>query len=218
MKTVWVLIHDYWHPAETVRPLAARLFPEEQWRVILSEDPGTLLGQAETPDLIVSLKDPVENNQIPTPTWCDERWTDRLFGCVRDEGTGFLAIHAALAGTDREHPIIREMIQAVFTGHPAPCPLTFRPLKEHPILEGIPEFTLPGNDEHYMMAMLDGAQVDLLAQTVSEHGAQPGLWVKEYGRGRVCCVTPGHTTGILLCEDYLKVLRQAAAWCVGEEQ
>ena len=214
MKTVLFLDGDYWHPAETIRPLAAQLFPGDTWNVVFTENPGALLTMEETPDLIVTCKDPVENNQIPTPVWCDEAWTKKLFTLVGEHGTGLLAIHAALAGTDREHPIARELLHAVFTGHPAQCPLTFTPIREHPVLKDVTEFTFPENDEHYMMDMLEDAQVDMLAHTLSQHGTQPGLWVKAWGQGRVCCVTPGHTATNLLCEAYVKVLKNAIDWCI----
>ena len=213
MKTVLFLAGDYWHPTETVRPLAAALFPEDEWQLIFTEEPEALLALDEAPDLIVSIKDPVENNQIPTPNWCDAAWLDRALTDVREHGTGLLLVHAAMADLKREHPLVTEVIEALFTGHPAQCPLTFKPVKEHPILTGVTAFTFPDNDEHYMMDMLDNAQVEIIAQTQSQHGTQPGLWVKEMGKGRVCCVTPGHTTENLLCDGYLRVLKNAVAWC-----
>lgn len=213
MKTVLFLAGDYWHPTETVQPLAATLFPEDAWTLIFTENPKALLDMDEAPDLIVSVKDPVENNQIPTPNWCDEAWMDRVLTDVREHGTGLMLVHAAMADLKPDHPLVKEVIEALFTGHPAQCSLTFKPIKEHAILEGVTEFVFPDDDEHYMMDMIDGAQVDIIAQTQSRHGAQPGLWVKEMGKGRVCCVTPGHTTKNLLYDGYLRVLKNAAAWC-----
>ncbi len=213
MKTVLLIAGDYWHPTETVRPLAAEMFPEDAWKLIFTEDPKALLALEEAPDLIVSIKDTVENNQLPTPNWCDDAWMNRALTDVREHGTGLLLIHAALADLTIDHPLVTEVIEGLFTGHPAQCPLTFKPIKEHAILDGVTAFTFPDNDEHYMMDMLDGARVDMIAQTQSQHGAQPGLWVKEMGRGRVCCVTPGHTTKNLLYDAYLQVLKNAAAWC-----
>lgn len=213
MKTVLFLAGDYWHPAETVRPLAEKLFPGDDWALIFTEDPEALLALDEAPDLIVSVKDPVENNQIPTPNWCGEAWMNRVLADVREHGTGLMIVHAAMADLQRDHPLVTQVVEALFTGHPAQCPVTFRAVKEHPILEGVTEFTFPDNDEHYMMDMLDGARVDVIAYTQSQHGTQPGLWVKEIGEGRVCCVTPGHTTKNLVCDEYLRVLRNAVAWC-----
>lgn len=213
MKTVLFLVGDYWHHAQTIWPLVAKLLPEESWNVIFTENPNDLLAMGTAPDLIVSFKDPIENDQIPTPIWCDKEWTDRLFDDVCEQGTGLMLIHAAVTDLESDHPIVKEMIQSVFTGHPDQCPLTFKGIKEHAILEGVSEFTFPENDEHYMMSMLDDAQVEIIAHTQSENGIWPGMWVKEVGKGKVCCITPGHTTKNLVCGEYLKVLKNAVAWC-----
>lgn len=218
MKSVLFLAGDYWHQSETIKPLAEQLFSNEIfsneiWNVIFTENPKELLTLEESPDLIVTFKNPIENARIPTPIWCNEEWTDKLFTCVRQQGTGFMMVHAAVAHMESEHPIVKEMTQSVFMGHPEQCPLTFKTIKKHALLEGISEFTFPENDEHYMMSMIDNAQVEILAYTQSKNGTQPGMWVKELGKGRICCITPGHTTKNLLYEEYLKVLKNAAAWC-----
>ena len=213
MKTVLFLVGDYWHHRETIEPLKSLLFPEGEWKVFFTEDPNTLMDMNEAPDLIVSFKDPIENDQIPTPVWCDELWTDRLFDCVRDKGTGLILAHAAVTDLEGDHPIVREMIQGIFTGHPQQCPVRFKPTKQHEILEGISDFVLPENDEHYMMEMLKENDIEIIAQTESKNGTQPGMWVRQLGKGRVCCITPGHTTKNLTCEEYVRVMKKASKWC-----
>ena len=215
MKTVIFLVGDYWHHAETIRPLADQLFSKDIWNVIFTENPGELLTLDKEPDLIVTFKDPIENDQIPTPVWCDEEWTKKLFDCVEKNGTGLMLMHAAVTDLDKDHPIVKEMIQSVFMYHPEQCPLTFQGIKDHAILKDVSDFTFPENDEHYVMSMIDDAQVEVLAHTQSKNGTQPGMWVKELGKGRICCITPGHTTANLLCEGYVKVLKNAVDWCTG---
>lgn len=214
MKSVFFLAGDYWHPAETIQPLVSKLFPEDEWDVLFTEDPEKFLTLGRTPDLVVSFKDPVENNQIPTPAWCGKKWTDTLFQAVEQHGTGALIVHAAMADLKEDHPFIAGMVQYVFTGHPAQCPVSFSPVKDHPVLKDVSGFTFPENDEHYMMKMLEHADSEVIAETSSLHGTQPGMWVREFGKGRVCCVTPGHTTVNLTCDGYVKVLKNAAKWCV----
>lgn len=216
MKSVFFLAGDYWHPAETVQPLVPILFPEREWDVLFTENPAEFLSIGKAPDLFISFKDPVENNQIPTPAWCDREWTDTLVRYVTQDGTGALIVHAAMADLPEGHPFITEMVQSVFTGHPAQCPVSFKPTVSHPILKDISSFTFPENDEHYMMKMLDHPDAEIIAETRSQHGAQPGLWVRERGKGRICCVTPGHTTVNLTCDGYVSVLKNAIQWCTRE--
>ena len=213
MKTVLFLTGDYWHHSDTIEPLKKLMFPEDQWRVTFTEDPRELFRMDTEPDLIVSFKDPIENDQIPTPIWCDEAWTEKLFALAKENGTGILFAHAAVTDLEPDHPIVREMIRAVFTGHPQQCPVSLKPVKDHPILSGVSAFTFPDNDEHYMMSMLEDSETEIIAQTESVNGIQPGMWVSQCGRGRICCITPGHTTGNLTCEACLQVLKNAAAWC-----
>ena len=213
-KTAFLLMGDRWHDAAVTLPLVPQLLPEDAWDVTATEDPAALYALPGRPDLLVNLKDPVENNQIPTPAWCDARWTETALAWV-SEGTGFLAIHAALADLPKDHPMVRALHHGAFVTHPAQCPVSFVPTGEHPVTAGIEPFTFPENDEHYVMDMLEGTEAELLGETRSEHGRQPGLWAHTYGRGRVCCVTPGHVTPNLLCPGYLRLLRNAADWCAG---
>lgn len=40
------------------------------------------------------------------------------------------------------------------------------------------------------------------------------IWVHNLGKGRVCCVTPGHYTENIIFKPYLKLLKNAVDWCV----
>ena len=96
MKTVLFLVGDYWHHSETIEPLKNILFDEEEWEVVFTEEPVKLMEMKDAPDLIISFKDPIENDQIPTPVWCDESWTNRLFECVHDNGTGLILVYSCI--------------------------------------------------------------------------------------------------------------------------
>ena len=212
MKHAFLLTGDFWHHTDTIEPLVKVLF-DDSWEVHFTERPEEMLLLEVAPDLIITFKDPIENDQIPTPIWCDEVWTNKLFENVKKHGTGFLVIHAAVTDMEPDHPIVKEMIQSIFLYHPAQCTVTFQPLKEHPILNSVTEFTFPGPDEHYVMKMNADADVEIIANTFSPNGTQPGMWVKQLGAGRICCITPGHTTENLLCDGYVQVMKNAIAWC-----
>lgn len=212
MKSVLFLTDDYWHHADTIKPLADILFPEDTWKMIFTTDPAALYDNPDI-DLLVSFKDPVENDQIPTPVWCDAAWTECALKKI-EAGLGFVAVHAALTDLEDSHAIVKELIHTVFLNHPAQCELSVHILKEHPVTAGLSDFTLPVPDEHYQMKMV--GDVMMLAETVSRHGSQPGLWVSEYGKGRICCFTPGHTTESLTSEGYVQVMKNAIGWCCNQ--
>lgn len=206
MKTL-VLAGDYWHACSIVEPLLPLLF-EHPVDVALTEHPADFL--TSDCDVLMLLKDPIENNQIPTPAWCDEAWTTRLLARIED-GMGLLAMHAALADLPETHPL-SQLFGSVFVSHPAPCEVTFRPVAAHPALAGVTPFTFPEPDEHYQMRMLPGAEATLLANTESTHGAQPGLWVRKLGKGRVAMLTPGHTAAHLTYPPYIRLMRNLLDW------
>lgn len=209
MKKAMMLVADYWHSKESLEPLYKLLFENEE-DCLFTTDPEDFY--KDEYELLITFKDPIENNQIPTPTWCDEKWTKLLFERVNN-GMNFMPIHAALADLSKEHPIVKELYESVFITHPAQCPLSFEPIKEHPILEGITNFTFPQIDEHYVMEMMPLAKSEILAYTVSEHGKQPGLWINSYGKGKIAMFTPGHDTPNLTCPEYVQIMKNMIKWC-----
>lgn len=211
MKTVLFLTDDYWHHADTIRPLADILFPPAEWNLVFTKNPQEMFAVPDL-DLLVSFKDPVENDQIPTPVWCDQKWTDTLLEKIRS-GLGFIPVHAAVTDMEESHPIVKNLIHSVFLSHPQQCEVNVHILKDHPVTAGIKDFALPVPDEHYQMRMTESEGITILADTVSQHGSQPGLWVSEYGKGRICCFTPGHTTPSLTCEGYVQIMKNAIHWC-----
>lgn len=213
-NTALVLTGDYWHPTNTITPVIGHILPEDKWDVQMTENPTEFLDLKESPDLLVTFKDPIENDQIPTPIWCGDEWSSILKQRISKEGMGFLAVHCGLTDLPKEHIITREILRAQFITHPPQCEVRFIPEKVHPITENAVEFTFPAFDEHYIIEMLPDFSTVILGYTVSQHGRQPALWAHQLGNGRVCGITPGHSTENLICTDYLKLLKNAVEWCV----
>ena len=66
-KKVFVLVHDYWHHDDSIKPMMDYLFNAD-YEVTFTKKPNDYFnGQF---DLFLSFKDPIENDQIPTPIWC----------------------------------------------------------------------------------------------------------------------------------------------------
>ena len=162
------------------------------------------------------ISDPDGNDQNPGPTWCDDSWSQTVIRWVK-EGMGLIAMHAALTDLPMDHHLVQALTHGVFIKHPPQCPVTFMPTVKHPITEGVDPFTFPENDEHYMMNLAADAEGEVIGITKSQHGTQPGLWAHTYGKGRVCCMTPGHTTENLTCPGYVQLLSNAVAWCAGTD-
>ena len=50
----------------------------------------------------------------------------------------------------------------------------------------------------------------------TEAGTQTAGYVRRFGKGRLCCLTPGHNLAVLENEQYRKLIVQAIRWCAGE--
>ena len=207
-KKVFVLVHDYWHHDDSIKPMMDYLFNAD-YEVTFTKKPNDYFnGQF---DLFLSFKDPIENDQIPTPIWCDEKWTEKFLNDVQN-GMGTIMLHASLTDYTENHAILTNVVRSNYITHPEQCPLTVKPIAEHPIIEGIGKFTFPDFDEHYVMKMIPNADTTILAETVSKNGVQPAVWIHTYGKGKICCIVPAHTTQNLTCEPFVKLVKNAIDW------
>ena len=210
MKKVIVLLGDYWHPRQSIEPMLDMLFPKDKWELTVTENPEVLISD-ETPDLLVSFKDVIENDQIPTPLWCDNMWTAALDNAVHNRGMGFMAVHCGIADIPEDHFITKNILRAFFITHPPQCEVSFEPITGSDITEGANPFTFSNFDEHYQIKIM--GDTDILGYTVSQHGKQPALWRHQYGKGKVIGITPGHSYENLSQNEYLKLLKNCAEWC-----
>jgi type 1 glutamine amidotransferase len=64
---------------------------------------------------------------------------------------------------------------------------------------------------------MGNAPVESILTTASEHGTQPGGWVRHEGSGRVAVLTPGHNVEVWLYPAYQTLIGNALRWCAGEE-
>ena len=207
-KKVFVLVHDYWHHDDSIKPMMNYLFNAD-YEVTFTKNPNDYFkGQF---DLFLSFKDPIENDQIPTPIWCDEKWTEKFLNDIQN-GMGTIMLHASLTDYTENHAILTNVVRSNFITHPEQCPLTVKPIEEHPIIEGIGKFTFPDFDEHYVMKMIPNADTTILAETVSKNGVQPAVWIHTYGKGKICCIVPAHNTQNLTCEPFVKLVKNAIDW------
>ena len=132
----------------------------------------------------------------------------RAFVRYVQQGGGLLAVHSGTVYA--VHATLRALIGGAFVRHPEQCPVTVEPQPGHPLTAGCTPFTLL--DEHYIMEQ-DDPQADVFLTTTSEHGTQPGGWMRIEGLGRVCVLTPGHNLPVWQHPSFQALLRNALGWC-----
>ena len=115
-------------------------------------------------------------------------------------------------------PDFRHVLGAAYAGHP---PIRTFKVKvkdsNHPITKGVKDFVVT-DEQHYMEYDKDRKHVFL--ETVNEEGltyrnmgaTAPGGWAYDYGKGRVCYLSPGHLLTVLWNPEYIKLQQNAVRW------
>ena len=120
-------------------------------------------------------------------------------------------------------PDFRHVLGAAYTGHP---PIRTFKVKvtnpDHPITQGVKDFVVT-DEQHYMT--YDKGPKFLFLQTVNEDGltyrnygsTAPGGWAYDYGKGRVCYMSPGHMLSDLWNPEYIKLQHNAVRWIMRQK-
>ena len=115
-------------------------------------------------------------------------------------------------------PDFRDVLGAAYAGHP---PIrTFKvnvTNHDHPITKGVRDFVVT-DEQHYMDYDKDPKYVFM--ETVNVDGLDyrgrgpksQGGWAFDYGKGRVCYVSPGHMLSVLWNPEYVKLQHNAVRW------
>jgi Trehalose utilisation len=125
----------------------------------------------------------------------------------------FVVTHVGLTDPDFRH-----VLGAAYAGHP---PIRTFKVKvtnsDHPITKGVRDFIVT-DEQHYMEYDKDKKHIFL--ETVNEEGltyrnmgaTAPGGWSYDYGKGRICYLSPGHLLTVLWNPEYIKLQQNAVRW------
>ena len=142
---ILVLCDDKWHPAEVVEKGMAFL-TEEGFELDFVKDAKDIL----TPEmlrrypLIVNAKGNVLNCGNDAP-WFDNGVTEvgpKELKSYVEQGGGFLSIHSGNSFTAEECREYTEFVGNSFVTHPARCEVKVHVEREHPVTEGVSDFTI----------------------------------------------------------------------------
>ncbi len=209
---VLVLCDDYWHPARIIR---SGLAPLEQTDITFEwiENAADWSEERMIPFPLVILAKSNNMSSTDQSEWVTDE-TEAAFLRYLQNGGGLLVIHSGSAGYEKR-PVFRRMIGGAFRNHPEQCLVTVDARAGHFLDDGYPPFT--SLDEHYVMD-LDDMQADVFLTTRSQHGEQPGGWIRRENAGRVCVLTPGHNLEVWLHPTYQKLIHNALRWCSGQSE
>ncbi|MBP3704460.1 MAG: ThuA domain-containing protein [Clostridia bacterium] len=217
-EKILVLCDDAWHPAEIIElGLAARQDERFEFEVIKAVKDILTPAKLAQYRMVICCKsnNVTAANNAP---WFEPGVTEvcpKEFEEYIRVGGGFLAVHSGLAYTRERNSEYVDLAGSIFHGHPPRCTVNLHVTKpEHPVVEGIGDFTV--RDEHYNMEMVC-TDADIFMESTSEKGGtQPTGYTREMGKGRFCALTPGHTMDVWENKQFQKLFTNAMEWCLQE--
>lgn len=213
---VLVLCDDLWHPGEVIerglRPLAALGYDFD-----IVKAPKDILTTAmlRCYDVIINARGNVHSPANASAPWFEPNVTAVMPKDLKDyieEGHGFIALHAGNTYNRDRMPEMTEITGNDFITHPPQCLVTATPVGKHPITEGVEAFSFV--DEHYMIDVhASDANVFLHTASDTKAGTQIAGYTRKLGKGRFCCLTPGHNCAVLEMPQFTRLLSNALNWC-----
>lgn len=203
--TVYVIWDDFYHPRINYAPIVTKLFENEEWELTTICDAREILALDIVPDLVVSFTVGCPEGAKPL-TYSEQEG----FKLLVEKGMGMLFVHAGLACVCEYTPFY-EIALGHFASHPEPryptlvCAL---PGIAHPILQNVEPFE--ERDEHYF-CKVDIQKATPFLCSVSQAGTEIAGWTQCLGKGRVACLTQGHTSEML--QKMAALLLNACRWC-----
>jgi type 1 glutamine amidotransferase len=220
MKQTYMLMADYYHPDDVLRPGMKAAFGDEGY--VYCNDPAEIPWEtlSDVCDLLVIAKMDDFSSQVGHPRY------DEIFAPIADwmnpdraaslekfvaEGGGFLAIHSGILW--HEDDPTAKLTGGYFLRHPPQCDVTVVPFAKHPITEGVETFT--AKDEFYMCRVYADEVTPLCASYSAKPVGEPAVisgWCKEYGKGRVVALCPGHTIETICNPNMTRLIQNSAKW------
>ena len=187
-------------------------WPNGRWCPVLSNDKIMI---TEQKDLVSVPPLPMKIGEGPV-AWMTAEQGKAIKQWVLEGGSLFAyhnSSHVSLTNKD-----YRDVEGAVYTGHPVIRPFKVKIVNpDHPITKGVRDFVVT-DEQHFMTYDKDPKY--LLLETVNENGLEfknlgktaPGGWAYDYGKGRVCYMSPGHMLTVLWNPEYVKLQHNAVRW------
>lgn len=129
------------------------------------------------------------------------------------QGGGLLAVHSAAASFKEEAGYTR-LLGGKFIRHGPVTEFIARPCSDDRIFAGLQAFQV--RDELYRHTWDPSVQVHFSVSVPGEEQAEPLVWTRQHGAGRVCYCALGHRAAVFLQPPVMRLLHSGLAWvCSG---
>ncbi|MCI3922384.1 ThuA domain-containing protein [Paenibacillus sp. TRM 82003] len=129
-------------------------------------------------------------------------------------GGGLLVVHNGISLQSKYE--LLQMIGGKFTEHPPYQTLRYVRSAEHPMLDGVEDFTL--DEEPYFYELAPHTPRNVFLEYEFEGRRYPAAWEHRFGLGRVVYLQPGHHAPSFQPPAYRRLLLNAARWAAGENE
>jgi scyllo-inositol 2-dehydrogenase (NADP+) len=129
-------------------------------------------------------------------------------------GGGFVGIHAANVMSE-ENADYLEMIGSRFVTHPPITQFTVNVTRDHQVTRRIDSFRVV--DEFYICEKRT-KRYQVLATALWQGQEHPMVYVRSYGKGRVCYIAMGHDERTLGDPMFLRLVGKAVQWAANERE
>lgn len=215
---VLVLCDDLWHPGEVIlrgmRKIDRSKYDMDfvmACKDILTND------MIREYDVIINAKGNCHSPGNASAPWFEPGVTAVMpddFRAYIEEGHGFIALHSGNTYSRTRMPAMAALTGNDFIHHPPQCTIDFKITAEHPITQGVEPFSV--RDEHYCIDLhAADAEVFLTGTSDTAAGTQVAGYTRLMGKGRFCCLTPGHNCAVIEHPEFAKLLCNAMDWCAG---
>ena len=151
-------------------------------------------------------------------TGMSHRWLGdhgRRFAGFVNAGGGLLALHSGLAGY-ADNEVMRGLCKGAFTHHPDGIIAQSVRRLENGLLPAWPPFEIA--DEQYFIRFHSRDTTEFLVTHSEAHGQASAGWAHACGRGRVACLTPGHTAEVFSVPAYRQVVQDVLRWVAADSK
>lgn len=164
---------------------------------------------ALNPDVVILFKeDRLNPNDEVIEQWMTDEIAVEISQYV-ENGGGWVAWHSGLASYPVESSYTN-MLRGYFLHHPDQHQLVrYTNVNESPIISEPVAFEIL--DEHYFVHY-DAENTNVFLRSESIDGQAVAGWSHDFGKGKVCCLTPAHNREGLLQPELLHILGNCVQW------
>lgn len=143
--------------------------------------------------------------------WMNKEYERKIVEYVKNGGSIFV-LHSGLPNYQIAEDY-RSMVKGHFLHHPEMHQhMIVKPVSEYSgLTNGLDEFEIV-DEQYFVECDVEDTNV-FLEEESEQYGRCVAGWAHEFGEGRVCCVSPGHTLEVLSQPGMKKVMINALRWC-----